>query len=220
MEVIDSLVAARNLLLHPFYLRWIRGELCQEELRDYACQYYHHVAAFPTYLSAVHSRTEELSVRRLILENLVDEEGGDPTHPELWLGFAEGLGLLRQDVLGAELRRETRKMIHCFRTVCSRSTTEGLAALYAYESQIPDVARSKIMGLKTFYGIESSSALSYFSVHIDADRRHSELECGLLSSLLNEKTAPPAIEAVAQVLNALWEMLSGVCRYNGTMGAN
>ena len=39
-------------------------------------------------------------------------------------------------------------MIGTFRSVCSECTTaEGLAALYAYESQIPAVSESKIKGL-------------------------------------------------------------------------
>ena len=50
---IDHAITAKRLLTHPFYLAWARGELSKEALSDYARQYYHHVAAFPTYLSAV-----------------------------------------------------------------------------------------------------------------------------------------------------------------------
>src|SRR5215831_12775602 len=103
LDQIDNDIAAKHLLKHPFYLAWTRGQLSREALADYAAQYYHHVAAFPTYLSAVHANTEEADTRRRILANLIDEEAGSPNHPELWLRFAEGVGVRRDDVQQAEL---------------------------------------------------------------------------------------------------------------------
>ena len=56
LDQIDKDIAAKHLLKHPFYLAWTRGELSREALADYARQYYQHVAAFPTYLSAIHAK--------------------------------------------------------------------------------------------------------------------------------------------------------------------
>jgi len=212
IDTIDARVAEKSLLLHPFYQAWTRGELSQEALADYATQYYHHVAAFPTYLSSLHAHTEDLSTRRHILANLMDEEAGNPNHPELWLEFAEALGVSREEVANAELWPETKNLIHDFRSVCGGgSVAEGLAALYAYESQIPQVAESKIKGLKTFYGLNDSKALGYFQVHIEADKEHSRVERQLLESTLDPENATEVNSAVDTVLDRLWEMLSGVC---------
>ena len=93
LDKIDNDIAAKHLLKHPFYLAWTRGELSREALSDYARQYYHHVAAFPTYLSAMHAKCDNQSTRKELLNNLIDEEAGSPNHPELWLNFAEGLGV-------------------------------------------------------------------------------------------------------------------------------
>ena len=98
LDSIDRQIAAKHLLTHPFYLAWTRGELSMAALADYARQYYHHVAAFPTYLSAVHARCDDQPTRKQLLDNLVDEEAGSPNHPELWLQFAEGLGVSKEDV--------------------------------------------------------------------------------------------------------------------------
>jgi pyrroloquinoline-quinone synthase len=210
---IDDQIAKRKLLLHPFYQRWTSGTLSREALADYARQYYHHVAAFPTYLSAVHANTADVETRRQILANLVDEEAGDPNHPELWLRFAEGVGVNREDVQHAELWEETNGLIRAFRSVCREgSTAQGLAALYAYESQIPDVAESKIGGLKKFWNIDNAGALAYFEVHMEADREHSQLERDLLERYVDETNAPAVMQSVQRVLEALWEMLSGVER--------
>ncbi len=213
ITAIDDHIARRKLLLHPFYQRWTAGTLSREALADYATQYYHHVAAFPTYLSAVHANTPEMETRRQILANLVDEEAGSPNHPELWLRFAEGVGVRREDAQHAALWQETRNLIETFRSVCrDGSTAQGLAALYAYESQIPAVAESKIDGLRKHYGINSPRALAYFEVHIQADQEHSRVERDMLACYVNETNATAVMQSVEEVLEALWEMLSGVER--------
>ena len=89
---LDAQIAAKHVLNHPFYKAWNEGTLTQAALQDYSEQYYHHVAAFPTYLSAVHSNTPCADARKALLQNLNDEEAGSPNHPELWLQFAKGLG--------------------------------------------------------------------------------------------------------------------------------
>ncbi len=63
----------------------------------------------PTYLSAVHARCENQLTRKQILSNLIDEEGGTPNHPELWLQFAERIvcfawSSVKQQVVGMSLR--------------------------------------------------------------------------------------------------------------------
>jgi pyrroloquinoline-quinone synthase len=154
-----------------------------------------------------------METRRQILANLVDEEAGSPNHPELWLRFAEGVGVRLEDAQHAALWQETRNLIGTFRAVCrDGNTAQGLAALYAYESQIPAVAESKIDGLRRHYGIDSPRALDYFEVHIQADQEHSRVERDLLDCYVNETNAPAVMESVEKVLEALWEMLSGVER--------
>ena len=92
LSQIDSLIQAKNLLNHPFYQAWTRGELSQECLIEYAKEYYHHVKAFPRYISAIHSRTEEASTRKHLLNNLIEEEAGSANHPDLWKSVAQSLG--------------------------------------------------------------------------------------------------------------------------------
>src|SRR5712664_1638751 len=211
LDEIDKYIAAKHLLKHPFYLAWTRGELSREALADYAQQYYQHVAAFPTYLSAVHANCDDQSTRKELLNNLIDEEAGSPNHPELWLNFAEGLGVSRSDAQRDEQWPKTKNLIDTFRSVCrDGSTAEGLAALYAYESQIPAICESKIDGLKKHYGFNDPKQYEYFSVHIEADREHSATEREMLSSYVNDQNIDSVRASARRVLDALWEMLSGV----------
>jgi pyrroloquinoline-quinone synthase len=213
LDQIDNDIADKHLLKHPFYLSWARGELTKEALTDYAKQYYHHVAAFPTYLSAVHAKCDDQPTRKQILQNLIDEEAGSPNHPELWKQFAGALGVNDGDIEKTERQSETTNLIGTFRSVCGdNSTAEGLAALYAYESQIPAICESKIDGLKKFYGFKDSKGYEYFSVHIEADKEHSAAERKMLSHYVDDHNADSVRTSVNRILDALWEMLSGVCR--------
>jgi pyrroloquinoline-quinone synthase len=213
LDAIDQQIAAKHLLTHPFYLAWTRGELSKEALRDYAQQYYQHVAAFPTYLSAVHAKCEDQPTRRQVLQNLMDEEAGSPNHPELWLQFAESLGTTTDEVRATEKQPEAAALIDTFRSVCSNGeTAEGLAALYAYESQIPAVSESKIEGLTKHYGCTDPKSYEYFSVHIEADREHAAAEREMLEQHVNDGNAPAVKASVDRVLDALWNLLSGVCQ--------
>jgi pyrroloquinoline-quinone synthase len=213
LDKIDSDIAEKHLLKHPFYLAWTRGELSKEALTDYAKQYYHHVAAFPTYLSAVHAKCDDQPTRKQILQNLIDEEAGSPNHPELWQQFANALGVDDVDLAKTEKQSETKNLIEAFRSVCrDKSTAEGLAALYAYESQIPAICESKIDGLKKHYGFNDPKGYEYFSVHIEADKEHSAAEREMLSAKIDNRNIDNVRESANRVLDALWEMLSGVCR--------
>jgi pyrroloquinoline-quinone synthase len=213
LDEIDKDIEQKHLLKHPFYLAWTHGELSREALVDYARQYYHHVAAFPTYLSAVHARCEDQGTRKQLLQNLIDEEAGSPNHPELWLQFADGLGVSEVEARNTIKEPETKNLIDTFRSVCgNESTAEALAGLYAYESQIPAICESKIDGLKRHYGFMNPKHYEYFAVHIEADRAHSAAERKMLAAYIDKQNFESVKESVERVLDALWEMLSGVCR--------
>jgi pyrroloquinoline-quinone synthase len=212
LNEIDNNIAQKHLLKHPFYLAWTRGELTKDALTDYARQYYHHVAAFPTYLSAVHSNCDDQATRKQLLDNLIDEEAGSPNHPELWKQFASGLGVEDAEFTATKRQRETKNLIDTFRSVCGQeSTAQGLAALYAYESQIPAICESKIDGLKKHYGFTKPEHYEYFTVHIKADREHSAAEREMLDRYVNDGNFESVKASVNRVLDALWDMLSGVC---------
>jgi pyrroloquinoline-quinone synthase len=210
-DKLHSVLDQFHLLQHPFYKMWSEGNLTTETLQDYAKQYYHHVYAFPRYVSAIHSKCDspDIKTRQVILHNLIDEEDGTENHPELWLRFAEGLGVSREDVKSATLNQETKELVEGFFALCNRSYAHGLGALYAYERQVPDVAKSKIEGLKMFYGIEDDRTTKFFSVHIKADEWHSQEVRDLIAALPeNERKITESSAISAATL--LWRFLDGM----------
>jgi len=209
---IDSRVAERAMLKHPFYQAWTEGRLPLDTLQAYARQYYHHVEAFPRAVSAVHSNCPDRDGRRMLAENLAEEEGieaGKQDHASLWLMFACGLGESEEAVAAEQLNPETRALIETFRKLSRRSYAAGLGALYAYESQFPAVVSAKIEGLIERYGIEDEATLRFFRVHESADVEHSSVCRQLLDRLPQEQKAE-AIAAGEELAGALWNFLSGV----------
>ena len=206
---LQSLLAPLHLLKHPFYQDWTMGRLSREDLRDYARQYFHHVDAFPRYVSATHSQCADLRARQVLLENLMDEERGPDHHPELWLRFAEGLGATRESVAEAALSAETRDLVETFFALARQGFPEGLGALFAYEQQVPEVAGAKIDGLRRHYSIEDERTLKFFKVHLEADVYHSRAVAELMESLTDDAKAR-ALAAAERAAHALWRFMDGV----------
>src|SRR5438093_1519159 len=153
LERIDALIDERHLLRHPFYRKWLDGTLPADALREYARQYFAFESAFPQILSAIHSRCDRPEVRQALLENLWDEEHGDANHRELWLRFAEGLGVDRDDVIAAEPNAGTAALLETYRSAAREApVAAAVAAVYAYERQVPAVAQAKVDGLRSRYG--------------------------------------------------------------------
>jgi pyrroloquinoline-quinone synthase len=209
---LDALTAEMSLLNHPFYQDWTAGRLPLQRLRNYAVHYYQHVAAFPRYLTGIHARCEDLLTRQALLENLIDEERGGENHPELWLRFAEALGVTRKTVLASEPLAAARALVDTFIDLTQHQPlAAGLAALYVYESQIPAVTGAKIDGLRRFYGITSEDGLQFFRVHQEADPHHARTVCRMVEHHAQRaEDRRLALGAGRLALAAVWSMLDEV----------
>src|SRR5204862_4522758 len=155
---------------------------------------------------------DDLAVRQSLLENLVEEEQGSENHPELWLRFCEALGLDREEVRSGTANTATRHLIATMRSLAREGALhEGLAALYAYESQIPDVAKAKIEGLAKWYGIQKDRDIAFFAVHMDADVAHSQTSREILRDLCDDESKTNAADSAAsRTLDALYGFLDSV----------
>lgn len=215
IEEVNSVIENKSLLKHPFYQKWNEGKLSLNELREYAKQYYHFVKHFPRFVSCVHSNCDDVKTRQILLQNLADEEGyktGIEDHPRLWLNFAESLGLQEEEVKNAAPIREVEDLVDgMYELTRSPEFTLGLASLYAYESQVPEISRTKIDGLKKFYGINSEKAVKFFTVHEEADVYHSKDEMDIIirnnKSLEEQKRL---INTVDESATLMWNFLDGV----------
>jgi pyrroloquinoline-quinone synthase len=209
IEKLDAAIAEKNLLKHPFYQDWQAGKLSRESLQLYAAQYYRHVEAFPKHLRVLAARSDE-SLKTLVLGNLAEEEDPAGPHPKLWRDFAASVGVGEDDVLYAPALPGTQAVVHTFREICGdRSVAEAVAVLYAYESQVPEIAATKIDGLKRFYGIDQPEAVAYFAVHEEADKVHRQAWRGWLETH-DGGNEDEILATTNEALDALWGALDAV----------
>jgi pyrroloquinoline-quinone synthase len=215
IAALDARIARYDLLQHPFYQAWSKGELTRDELREYASEYWHHVSAFPTYLSALHARLEDAALRRTVLANLTDEEGlpAGRAHSDLWMDFATGMGANSADIRRRQLQPETVALVAHFRNAMQSSPASALASLYAYESRVPAIARTKAEGLQQHYGADQATA-RYFTLHETADVHHARVWRNAIETELSAhpEEAHAALDAAEATAAALWRMLSGIER--------
>jgi len=209
LDKIDAAIAEKSLLKHPFYQDWQMGKLSREALQLYAAQYYRHVEAFPKHLRVLAARTEG-PIRDIILENLAEEENPSRPHPKLWRDFAAALGVNEEDITSCPSLPGTQALVETFREIVGdRPVAEAVAALYAYEAQVPEIATTKMDGLRNFYGICSPRALAYFTLHEEVDKAHR----AAWRSWLEEHAYGDDEEILATTnvaLNALWGALDAV----------
>ena len=188
IERIDEARARWNVLDHPFYLRWERGDLTREDLAFYAGEYRHAVVALAD-AAAV---------------------GGDGMHAaeeaahiQLWDNFAAALDA----PLDREPSIETRECAAAWR---AEDSLEARAVLYAVESGQPDISRTKLTGLVDHYGFAADSkSTGYFELHSDRDHEHAAASAEVL------RQAPPRdadrlVAAAEAALKGNWCLLDGV----------
>lgn len=218
VKELDARIGKYDLLAHPFYKAWATGELTRDDLREYAQDYFHHVEAFPSYLAAFALRLEEGELRQAVLDNMCDERGmeGRPgreavPHSDLWLDFAEGMGSSR-NLEWHNPVKEIRQLIRHFQHVANEgSPEEVLAAFYAYQSQVPRIAKEKEGGLRKTYGADYKTC-GYFSVHAVFDTQHSRVWREQLEKRVasHPKSADRALRSAEDAARALWRAMDGI----------
>jgi pyrroloquinoline-quinone synthase len=188
IERIDEARARWNVLDHPFYARWERGDLSREDLAYYAGEYRHAVVALAD-AAAVGGDSEHAA-----------EEAA---HIDLWDDFAAAL----EAPLDREPSTETRECATAWR---SEDSLEARAVLYAVESGQPAISQTKLTGLVDHYGFTASTkATEYFELHADRDHEHAAASAEVLRNAASAD-ADRLLAAAEAALKANWRLLDGV----------
>jgi pyrroloquinoline-quinone synthase len=188
IERIDEARARWNVLDHPFYLRWERGELSRDELAFYAGEYRHAVVALSDAAAS----------------------GGDAEHAEeerahiaLWDEFAASLDASID-------RTPLAETSECAAAWRRDDALEARAVLYAVESGQPDISRTKLEGLIEHYGYSPESpGTSYFELHAERDTEHAAASKRVLAGVGPEE-ADRLVGAAEAALRGNWRLLDGV----------
>jgi len=190
IERIDEARSHWNVLEHPFYASWERGELTRDALSFYAGEYRHAVIALADAAATA----------------------GDPAHAaeeaahvDLWDAFA--------GQLDAPLDREPRaETAGCADSWRADGALEARAVLYAVESGQPEIARTKLTGLVDHYGFTAGSrGTEYFELHATRDAEHAAASAEVLREAPAEEE-DRLVAAATAALEGNWRLLDGVVR--------
>ncbi|MDQ3964203.1 MAG: iron-containing redox enzyme family protein [Actinomycetota bacterium] len=209
---LDLVTTDRRLLDHPFYKAWAAGTLSTDDLSFYSTQYWRQVEAFPGYLESVENRLPDGRAKEIVASNLADETGQN--HAGLWRNFASAVGAEELD--GTTPEAETRTCVNTFQDAAAvRSLPYALGMLYAYESQTPEVADTKVAGLRAHYGIDGEG-VTYFELHGKLDVHHAaELGAALDEVATTESDRREAEAGARAGAAAVYTLLDGVARVRG-----
>ncbi len=188
IERIDEARARWNVLDHPFYRRWERGELTRDELGFYAGEYRHAVVALADAAAAAGD---------------AEHAAEEAAHVGLWDDFAAALD--------ASLDREpTAETRGCAEEWRREDPLEARAVLYAVESGQPDISRTKLEGLTEHYGFSpGSNGTAYFELHAERDQEHATASRQVLAEA-SSKDADRLVAAAEAALEGNWRLLDGV----------
>src|SRR5487761_1688369 len=207
VELIDKEVEKRSLLKHPFYEMWSKGELSLQDLSGYSKEYFRLVKAVPDLVQNVLARANDESQDAMIETSLEEER----QHVELWIRFARSLGITEEELRSTTGLLETKDAVVKLREATSASFEEAVAAMYAYELEIPKISATKVRGLKEFYGLDGSDARVYFETHEEADIRHAALWRSILAKV-EENKRDVAFQAAVKSLEAQNQLLDSVMK--------
>jgi pyrroloquinoline quinone (PQQ) biosynthesis protein C len=196
---LDAGLADRQLLKHPFYLRWEAGTLRPGELGAYAEQYRYFETALPGLLRGLLNRLEPGAASDLVSQNLADEEGNPEPHVAAFARFAHAVG-----AGAAPASPGTERLLDTYQSLTASSGAEGLAAVVAYEMQAPAIASSKASGLRRHYGIDATGTY-FWDIHATMDVDHAQWGIEALAAL--DIPASRVVAAARAAADAWWAFL-------------
>ena len=93
----------------------------------------------------------------------------------------------------------------------TNSPAAALTALYAYESRVPAIAKTKAEGLASHYEADPATR-RYFTVHTTADVHHARVWRNALAAELaaHPEDTEAALIAGEDAARALWNTLDGM----------
>ena len=166
IKQIDQIIEEQSLLKHPFYEMWSDGKLELESLKGYSKEYYQLVKQVPKFMTPmIEDATPEMKGE--LIKNMKEESD----HIPLWEKFAGSMGISEYELKDYQGLEKTNNAVSSLGSLMD-SFDNGACAMYAFEKEIPKISKTKLEGLKEFYGIDSKEAVKYFEEHMTADIRH------------------------------------------------
>ena len=165
-----------------YFKRFASGSLSREQVWGHIAQHYLLIAWFPRIFSGIHTRCEDLEVRKdcarhLLVEDLgyfEDRVGGTPDHDEMFRRIGDDLGYSR-DVYDAIVPvPEMAAIVDFFRRLAHEVPwSASLCATALLEEEVVEIARTVGKALVQHYGIRPEWGAMNYRVHEQIEQEES-----------------------------------------------
>ena len=197
---------------HPLRQLLLSGKLTQEQLQWWARNQFHEFRNIHRFFGIRYQKCPVPELRRMLLENMVEEEGEDlfggkyPSHRELWLRFANGLGIASEDMLNYEPLPGVRAALEMYVALVQQSHwAVAIGTGLVFEGGGPKRMREEREALEKYYPWIPLGSLDFFRAHEYHDKGHGDMVTQVIKQYCMEEQLQCAMrDAVGQRADIMW----------------
>jgi len=205
-----------------YFKRFASGVLDREQVWGHISQHYLLIAWFPRIFSGIHSRCEDLEVRKDCARHLLVEDlgyyeghvGGTPDHDELFRRIGDDLGYARDVYDGIVAVPEMAAIIDFFRRLAYETPwSASLCATALLEEEVVEIARTVGRALVQYYGVRPEWGGMNYAVHEAIEQEESgQTRETILKHLRTAEDRMAAEQAMREMHRLLEAYADGLAR--------
>jgi pyrroloquinoline-quinone synthase len=217
-----ELLARSPFRRSEYFKRFASGTLSREQVWAHIAQHYLLIAWFPRIFSGIHTRCDDLEVRKDCARHLLVEDlgyfegrvGGTPDHDELFRRIGDDLGRARAVYDRIEPVPEMAAIIDFFRRLAHETEwSASLCATALLEEEVVEIARTVGRALVQHYGVRPEWGGMNYTVHEAIEQEESgETKRTILKHLRTPENRQAAEAAMREMHRLLEVYAEGLAR--------
>lgn len=212
-------ITAELLTQSPFrrsdyFKRFAGGRLTRDQVWGHIAQHYLLVAWFPRIFSGIHTRCDDLEVRKDCARHLLVEDlgyfegrvGGTPDHDELFRRIGDDLGYARADYDAIVPVPEMAAILAFFQRLAHEVPwNAALCATALLEEEVVEIAKTVGRALVEHYGVRPEWGAANYTVHEAIEKEESGATKQALAQHIRTPEDRRAAEAAMREMHELLE---------------
>jgi pyrroloquinoline quinone (PQQ) biosynthesis protein C len=222
-ETVKAELLARNPFRESEYFKaFAAGTLSPEQTWGHVSQWYLLICWFPRMFSGIHSRCDELLVRKDCARHLLVEDlgyfrgqiGGTPDHVELYQRIGDDMGYPRDAWEGIVPMREMSDILAYFRRLAHEIPWSAALCTTAFiEDEVVEISRTVGRALAEHYGCRPDWGAMNYLVHEEVEREEAgETEHAILQYLRTPEDRRAAEQSMREMHRLLESYARGLGR--------
>ncbi len=217
-----ELLARSPFRRSEYFKRFAAGTLTREQVWDHIAQHYLLIAWFPRIFSGIHTRCDDLEVRKdcarhLLVEDLgyfAGQVGGTPDHDELFRRIGDDLGYSRDVYDRIAPVPEMAAILDFFRRLAHEiPASAALGATALLEEEVVEIAQTVGRALVEHYGVRPEWGGANYTVHEAVEKEESgETKKTILERLRTPDDRRAAEAAMREMHGLLSAYAEGLAR--------